>query len=78
MKSQNIPPLMLSEPWAIDHTARFRYMDVSFSPSVCFRSSRVFKSHSQLLITFPIVLQVLKPTVLYVPDLHKTAEKLSS
>jgi len=49
-----------------------------FSPSVCFLSSRVFKSHSQLLITFPIVLQVLKPTVPYVPDLHKPAEKLSS
>ncbi len=69
---------MLSELWAIDHTAHFRYMDVSSSSPVCLRSSRAFKSRSQLLITFPIVLRVLRRTVLYVPDLHKPAEKLSS
>lgn len=76
MKSQNsIPSLMVSEPWAIDHTAHFRYMDVSSSPPVCFHSSQAFKSHSQLLITFPIVLLLLRLTVLYVPDLHKPAEQ---
>lgn len=69
---------MLSEPWAIDHTAHFQYMDVSVPPPVCFRSSWMFKSRSQLLITFLIVLQVLKRSVLYVPGLHKPAEKLSS
>lgn len=79
MKLQNsIPPLMLSELWAIDHTTHFRYMDVSSSSPVCLRSSRAFKSRSQLLITFPIVLRVLRRTVLYVPDLHKPEEKLSS